>query len=182
MAKTKKTVPKKKARKALPKAKPTKKLKTQPKSQSSSKARLTKSKKAAKATSKKSSKALKKQPIQLRVKAKAVSRESTSKVNAKKQEGLQPTGDRILVRRLESLSRTPGGLFIPDTALEKPNSGEVVAVGRGRMDKKGRIRPFDVKPGDRVLFNSFSGTEIELSGERYLIMRETDLLGIKTQS
>jgi len=90
----------------------------------------------------------------------------------------RPLHDRVLVRRIEEEEKTPGGVIIPDTAKEKPIVGEVVAVGPGVRDEKGEIRPLDVKEGDRVLFGKWSGTEVTLDGEKYLIMKEDDILGI----
>ncbi len=91
---------------------------------------------------------------------------------------LMPLDDRLLVEKLVSNDRTPGGLYIPDMAQERPTKGKVLAVGKGHRDAKGRIRPLDVKVGDVVLFTQWSGSEIELDGSTYLIMRETDLLGV----
>ena len=92
---------------------------------------------------------------------------------------IRPLHDRVIVRRMsESESTTAGGLFIPDTAKEKPQEGEVVAVGKGKLLESGtRVEP-DVKAGDRVLFGKYSGTEVKLDGEEFLIMREDDILGI----
>lgn len=90
----------------------------------------------------------------------------------------KPLHDRVLVRRVESEEKTSGGLIIPDTAKEKPQEGEVVAVGAGARDDDGdRIAP-DVKAGDRILFGKWSGTEITLDGEELLIMKESDILGL----
>lgn len=93
---------------------------------------------------------------------------------------LMPLDDRLLVEKLVASDRTPGGLYIPDMAQERPTKGKVIAVGSGHRDAKGRIRPLDVKIGDVVLFTQWSGSEIELDGTTYLIMRETDLLGVST--
>ena len=91
---------------------------------------------------------------------------------------LRPLQDRILVQRLEEEEKTKGGIIIPDTAKEKPAEGKIVAVGKGKLDESGkRIAP-EVKKGDRILFGKYSGTEIKISGEEYLIMREDDVLGI----
>ncbi|MBK7890227.1 MAG: co-chaperone GroES [Bdellovibrionales bacterium] len=90
----------------------------------------------------------------------------------------QPLDDRILVERAGESNMTPGGLYIPDTVSERPTKGVVKAVGRGHQDKKGRVQPLDVKVGDTVLFTSYAGTEVEFGGETYLILRETDLLGV----
>ena len=93
-----------------------------------------------------------------------------------------PLHDRVLVRRVEAEEKTAGGLIIPETAKEKPQEGEVIAVGAGARDEKGeRIAP-DVKAGDRILFGKWSGTEIKLDGEELLIMKESDVLGVLGQS
>jgi chaperonin GroES len=91
---------------------------------------------------------------------------------------LRPLQDRILIRRVEPEAKTPGGIFIPDTAQEKPMEGEVVAVGPGARDENGRLHPLDVKSGDRVLFGKWSGTEVKLDGEDLMIMKESDVMGI----
>ena len=91
---------------------------------------------------------------------------------------LTPLHDRILVRRVEEAETTRGGLIIPDSAKDKPQEGEVVAVGKGKVNEEGKVRPLDVKEGDRILFGKYSGTEIKLDGEEYLIMREEEVLGI----
>ena len=90
----------------------------------------------------------------------------------------RPLHDRILVRRVESDERTRGGIIIPDTAKEKPQEGEVIAVGPGARNEQGEIVALDVKVGDRVLFGKWSGTEIRLDGEDLLIMKESDVMGI----
>ena len=90
----------------------------------------------------------------------------------------RPLHDRILVRRVESDERTKGGIIIPDTAKEKPQEGEVIAVGPGARNEQGKIVALDVKEGDRVLFGKWSGTEIRLDGEDLLIMKESDVMGI----
>ena len=90
----------------------------------------------------------------------------------------QPLDDRILVERAGESNMTPGGLYIPDTVSERPTKGVVKAVGRGHQDKNGRVQPLDVKIGDTVLFTNYAGTEVEFGGETYLILRETDLLGV----
>jgi len=90
----------------------------------------------------------------------------------------QPLHDRILVERLEEQSKTRSGIIIPDTAKEKPMEGKVVAVGSGSKNSKGDISPLDVKVGDKVLFAKWGGTEVKLSGVDYLIMKESDVLGI----
>ncbi len=89
-----------------------------------------------------------------------------------------PLHDRVLVRRVESDEKTPGGLFIPETAKEKPQEGEVVSVGAGARDDAGARIPMEVKAGDKILFGKWSGTEIKLDSEELLIMKESDILGI----
>ena len=91
---------------------------------------------------------------------------------------LKPLNDRVLVKRLESEEKTAGGLFIPDTAKEKPSKGQVVAVGPGKMDDSGKRIPMAVKAGDEVLFNKYAGTEVKLDGVDHLVMREEDILAI----
>ena len=91
---------------------------------------------------------------------------------------LRPLQDRVLVRRVEPETKTAGGIFIPDTAQEKPTEGEVVAVGPGTRDEAGKLYPLDVKPGDRVLFGKWSGSEVKLDGEDLMIMKESDIMGI----
>ncbi|MCB5203086.1 co-chaperone GroES [Neorhizobium sp. T786] len=90
----------------------------------------------------------------------------------------RPLHDRVVVRRVESEAKTKGGIIIPDTAKEKPQEGEIVAVGTGTRDDKGNIVALDVKAGDRVLFGKWSGTEVKLDGEDLLIMKEADIMGI----
>jgi chaperonin GroES len=90
----------------------------------------------------------------------------------------RPLGDRVLVRRVEEEEKTRGGIIIPDTAKEKPQEGEVIAVGPGARDETGKIQPLDVKAGDRILFGKWSGTEVKLNGEDLLIMKESDILGV----
>ena len=92
--------------------------------------------------------------------------------------GFRPLHDRVLIRRVEAEEKTPGGIIIPDTAKEKPIEGEVLAVGAGARDETGRIAPLDVKVGDRVLFGKWSGTEATLDGVEYLIMKESDIMGV----
>jgi chaperonin GroES len=92
--------------------------------------------------------------------------------------GFRPLHDRVLVRRVEAEEKTAGGIIIPDTAKEKPMEGEIVAVGPGARGEDGKIQPLDVKPGDRVLFGKWSGTEVKLDGEDLIIMKETDIMGI----
>ena len=90
----------------------------------------------------------------------------------------RPLHDRVVVKRVESEEKTKGGIIIPDTAKEKPQEGEVVAVGSGARDEAGKLVPLDVKAGDRVLFGKWSGTEVKLDGEDLLIMKESDIMGI----
>ncbi|WFR95913.1 co-chaperone GroES [Rhizobium tumorigenes] len=90
----------------------------------------------------------------------------------------RPLHDRVVVRRVESEAKTKGGIIIPDTAKEKPQEGEIVAVGTGVRDESGKVIPLDVKAGDRILFGKWSGTEVKLDGEDLLIMKEADIMGI----
>ena len=90
----------------------------------------------------------------------------------------RPLHDRVVVRRLESEERTAGGIIIPDTAKEKPQEGEVVAVGTGSKAEDGTVTPLDVKTGDRILFGKWSGTEVKVDGQDLLIMKESDILGV----
>jgi chaperonin GroES len=90
----------------------------------------------------------------------------------------RPLHDRVVIRRIESNDRTPGGIIIPDTAKEKPQEGEVIAIGPGARDETGRMQPLDVRVGDRILFGKWSGTEVRIAGEEYLIMKESDILGV----
>jgi chaperonin GroES len=90
----------------------------------------------------------------------------------------RPLADRVLIRRVEEDAKTKGGIIIPDTAKEKPQEGEVVAVGAGAWGEDGKRLPMDVKPGDRILFGKWSGSEVRLDGEDLLIMKEADILGI----
>jgi chaperonin GroES len=90
----------------------------------------------------------------------------------------RPLHDRVLVRRLESEDKTAGGIIIPDTAKEKPMEGEIVAVGPGARNEQGVLSPLDVKPGDRVLFGKWSGTEVKVDGQELLIMKESDIMGV----
>jgi chaperonin GroES len=91
---------------------------------------------------------------------------------------IRPLQDRILVKRVEEEEKTSGGIIIPDTAKEKPQQGIVVAAGPGKADDNGKIRPLDVKKGDKVLFGKYSGSEVNVDGEEHLIIREEDILGI----
>jgi chaperonin GroES len=94
--------------------------------------------------------------------------------------GLRPLGDRILVKRVKEEERTKGGIIIPDTAKEKPQEGKIVAVGKGKYGDDGKLIPIEVKPGDKILFGKYSGSEFKLEGEDLLILREDDILGIST--
>jgi chaperonin GroES len=100
---------------------------------------------------------------------------------------VRPLHDRLLVKRIEGeektkggliIPKTKGGLIIPDTAKEKPMEGKIIAVGKGKVDEEGKLRPLDVHPGDRVLFGKYSGTEIQLEGDEHLIIREDDVLAV----
>jgi chaperonin GroES len=93
----------------------------------------------------------------------------------------RPLGDRVLVKRVEEEAKTKGGIIIPDTAKEKPQEGEVVAVGSGTRNDKGEIVALDVKAGDRILFGKWGGTEVKIDGEDLLILKESDVLGIITK-
>lgn len=97
---------------------------------------------------------------------------------AKNEIGVRPLHDRILVRRMAEEEKTAGGLFIPDTAKEKPSRGEIIATGKGRVTEDGKVLPLEVKAGDKVLFGRYSGTELKLEGQEYLMMREEDILGV----
>ena len=90
----------------------------------------------------------------------------------------RPLHDRVLVRRIEGVEKTAGGIIIPDTAKEKPQEGEVIAAGTGLKSEEGKITPLDVKAGDRILFGKWSGTEVKIDGEDLIIMKESDILGI----
>jgi chaperonin GroES len=89
-----------------------------------------------------------------------------------------PLHDRILVRRVEEAETTRGGIIIPDSAKDKPQEGEVISVGKGKISEEGKVRPLDVKDGDRILFGKYSGTEIKIDGEDFIIMREEEVLGV----
>jgi chaperonin GroES len=91
---------------------------------------------------------------------------------------LTPLHDRILVRRVEEAETTRGGIIIPDSAKDKPQEGEVIAVGKGKISEEGKVRPLDLKEGDRILFGKYSGSEIKIDGEEFVIMREEEVLGI----
>ena len=91
---------------------------------------------------------------------------------------IRPLQDRVILKRIEEEEKSKGGIFIPDTAKEKPQEGKVVAVGKGKVNDDGKITPLDVKVNDRVLFGKYSGSEINIDGEEHMIMREDDILGI----
>ena len=90
----------------------------------------------------------------------------------------RPLHDRVVVRRIEQETKTAGGIIIPDTAKEKPQEGEIVAVGPGARDETGKLQPLELKAGDRVLFGKWSGTEVKIDGEELLIMKESDVMGV----
>ena len=92
--------------------------------------------------------------------------------------GIRPLQDRVIVKRLEEEQKTKGGIIIPDTAKEKPIEGKVIAVGNGKVQEDGKVRPLDVKAGDRILFSKYAGTEVKIDGQDLLIMRESDILAI----
>lgn len=92
--------------------------------------------------------------------------------------GVRPLHDRLLIQRLSEEERTAGGIYIPETAKEKPQKGEVIAVGAGKLSEDGKHIPLEVKSGDKVLFSKYSGTELKLEGKEYLMIREDDVLGI----
>ena len=91
---------------------------------------------------------------------------------------IRPLQDRILVKRVQEEEKTKGGIIIPDTAKEKPIEGKVIAVGNGKVQEDGKVRPLDVKAGDRVLYGKYSGTEVTVADEQYLILRESDILAV----
>ena len=93
---------------------------------------------------------------------------------------VRPLHDRVIVRRCDEETKSQGGIIIPDTAQEKPQEGEVIAVGPGARNDKGELQPMDVKPGDRILFAKWSGSEVTLDGEELIIMKESDILGVLT--
>ena len=103
---------------------------------------------------------------------------ATATATATATQTFTPLHDRILVRRIEESETTRGGIIIPDTAKEKPQEGEVISVGKGKSNDEGKVFPLDVKKGDRILFGKYSGTEIKIDGEEFLIMREEEVLGI----
>ncbi len=90
----------------------------------------------------------------------------------------RPLGDRVLIKRVEEEQKTKGGIIIPDTAKEKPQEGQVIAVGPGARDDNGKVQPLDVRKGDRILFGKWSGTEVKIDGDDLLIMKESDILGV----
>jgi chaperonin GroES len=94
----------------------------------------------------------------------------------------RPLHDRVVVKRIESDEKTAGGIIIPDTAKEKPQTGEVIAVGPGGRDETGKLIPIDVKKGDTVLFGKWSGTEVKIDGVEYLIMKESDIMGVMEET
>jgi len=91
---------------------------------------------------------------------------------------IRPLQDRVIVKRVQEEEKTKGGIIIPDTAKEKPIEGEVIAVGNGKVQEDGKVRALEVKAGDRVLFGKYSGSEVKLDGEEYIIMKEADVLGV----
>ena len=91
---------------------------------------------------------------------------------------IRPLHDRVIVKRVEEEKTTPGGIVIPDSATEKPVEGEVIAVGNGKLLDNGELRALDLKKGDKVLFGKYSGTEVKVSGEDYLVLREDDIMGV----
>ena len=91
---------------------------------------------------------------------------------------LRPLHDRVIVKRMEEETTSPGGIVIPDSATEKPSRGEVIAVGNGKILESGDVRPLDVKAGDKVLFGKYSGTEVKVDGEEYLVMSESDVMAV----
>lgn len=91
---------------------------------------------------------------------------------------IRPLHDRVIIRRMEEERTSPGGIVIPDTAAEKPIEGEVIAVGKGKILENGEIRPLDLKVGDKILFGKYSGTEVKIDGDEYLVMREEDVMAV----
>lgn len=139
-----------------------------------------KSKVKAKAKTPAKSKAPVKAKTKPKLAAKATAAPAIKKSQSKGSAFLTPLVDRVIVRIDSAEEKTAGGLFIPDSASEKPNRGEVIAAGPGRRNKKGQVRPLDVKTGDRVLFPQYAGTKITMNQEEFLILREEELLGIVT--
>jgi chaperonin GroES len=91
---------------------------------------------------------------------------------------IRPLQDRVIVQRMDEEETTKGGIIIPDTAKEKPQEGKVIAVGKGKVGDDGKVIPLDVKPGNKILFGKYSGTEVKIDGDEYIIMREDDILGV----
>lgn len=91
---------------------------------------------------------------------------------------IRPLHDRVLVKRLEAETKSAGGIVIPDSATEKPIRGEVIAVGKGKLLENGEVRPLDIKNGDKILFGKYSGTDVKIDGEEYLVMREDDVMAV----
>ncbi len=91
---------------------------------------------------------------------------------------IRPLQDRVIVQRIKEEEKTKGGIIIPDSAKEKPQEGKVIAVGKGKVNDEGKVIKLDVKPGDKILFGKYSGSEVKMNGEEYLIMREDDILGV----
>lgn len=91
---------------------------------------------------------------------------------------IRPLHDRVLIKRLEEEKTSPGGIVIPDSATEKPIMGQIIAAGNGKILDNGEVRPLDVKTGDKVLFGKYSGTEVKIEGEEYIVMREDDVMGV----
>ena len=94
----------------------------------------------------------------------------------------RPLHDRVVIKRIEAEAKSAGGIIIPDTAKEKPQQGEIIAVGPGGRDESGKLIPIDVKAGDRVLFGKWSGTEVKIDGDEYLIMKESDIMGVLVET
>jgi chaperonin GroES len=108
-------------------------------------------------------------------------RESTSR-NQEDRMKFRPLHDRVVVKRIDAEEKSAGGIIIPDTAKEKPSQGEIIAVGPGGRDEAGKLIPIDVRAGDRVLFGKWSGTEVKIDGVEYLIMKESDIMGVLDES
>lgn len=94
---------------------------------------------------------------------------------------IRPLHDRVIIKRIEEERKTPGGIFIPENAAEKPDQGEVIAVGTGKVMDDGKVRPIDVKVGDRVVFGKYSGSTVKIDGDELLVMREEDIMGVITK-
>src|SRR5258707_5500636 len=108
----------------------------------------------------------------------ASAKPQTEQDSKEKRMKIRPLQDRVIVKRVQEEEKTKGGIIIPDTAKEKPIEGEVIAVGNGKILEDGKVRPLDIKPGDRVLFSKYAGTEIKIDGQEHLMMREEDILGV----